>query len=240
VIIGIFILAGVVTPPDPITQTLVAVPLCGLYELGILGAFAAEGKKRDPIRWRKAWGKLKWVVAALVLLITFRGRIVDAYRAMDADAKVEARSARTAVPWLSVARNVLHAEPEGGYRVRETTGETWIAVAGGGRAALLRFRASTEPSLAVRTDSRSFQILSAPAGAVLWHCDLPTDARTEEVVAPLVAALETGGDETRAMARRILVATTSLPLDVDDRKAAEAVRAWIVPRADAPFPQPPL
>lgn len=43
VIVGIFVVAAIVTPPDPISQTLLALPMCLLYELGIiLGRFVAK------------------------------------------------------------------------------------------------------------------------------------------------------------------------------------------------------
>jgi sec-independent protein translocase protein TatC len=37
-IVGIFALAAIITPPDVVSQLLLAVPMCGLYELGILAA----------------------------------------------------------------------------------------------------------------------------------------------------------------------------------------------------------
>ncbi len=45
VIVGAFIIAAIVTPPDVISQFLLALPLCLLYELGILAAKLV--KKRD-------------------------------------------------------------------------------------------------------------------------------------------------------------------------------------------------
>jgi sec-independent protein translocase protein TatC len=38
VIVGAFVVAAVVTPPDVLSQLLLAVPLCLLYEVGILVA----------------------------------------------------------------------------------------------------------------------------------------------------------------------------------------------------------
>ena len=37
-IVGAFIVAAVVTPPDVISQLALAIPMCALYELGILAA----------------------------------------------------------------------------------------------------------------------------------------------------------------------------------------------------------
>ena len=36
--VGIFILAAVITPPDVVSQLLLAIPMCLLYEVGILAA----------------------------------------------------------------------------------------------------------------------------------------------------------------------------------------------------------
>ncbi|MBU1229016.1 MAG: twin-arginine translocase subunit TatC [Proteobacteria bacterium] len=47
-ILGSFILAAALTPPDAISQTMMAVPLCVLYEVGIWGAYFF-GKKK-PVR----------------------------------------------------------------------------------------------------------------------------------------------------------------------------------------------
>ncbi|MDP3425932.1 MAG: twin-arginine translocase subunit TatC, partial [Humidesulfovibrio sp.] len=46
-ILGAFIVAAALTPPDAISQTMMAVPLCVLYEVGIWGAFFF-GKKKKP------------------------------------------------------------------------------------------------------------------------------------------------------------------------------------------------
>jgi len=38
VIVGIFVLAAIITPPDIISQLLLAAPMCLLYEAGIIAA----------------------------------------------------------------------------------------------------------------------------------------------------------------------------------------------------------
>ena len=37
-IVGAFVVAAVLTPPDVLSQTMLAVPMCLLYEIGIFGA----------------------------------------------------------------------------------------------------------------------------------------------------------------------------------------------------------
>ncbi|MBF0612115.1 MAG: twin-arginine translocase subunit TatC [Magnetococcales bacterium] len=49
-IVGVFILAGILTPPDPYSQTLLAIPMLGMYELAIIGGRMIErslAKKRQ-------------------------------------------------------------------------------------------------------------------------------------------------------------------------------------------------
>ena len=48
VIVGAFIIAAVVTPPDVVSQFLLAVPLCVLYEVGILLARGIKARTEDP------------------------------------------------------------------------------------------------------------------------------------------------------------------------------------------------
>jgi sec-independent protein translocase protein TatC len=47
-ILVIFIIAAILTPPDVISQVMMAVPLMFLYEIGIVGA-RMFGKKQDPV-----------------------------------------------------------------------------------------------------------------------------------------------------------------------------------------------
>jgi len=48
VIVGAFIIAAVITPPDVVSQFLLAVPLCVLYEVGILLSRGIKARAEDP------------------------------------------------------------------------------------------------------------------------------------------------------------------------------------------------
>jgi sec-independent protein translocase protein TatC len=49
VIVGAFVVAAVLTPPDVLSQLMLAIPLCILYELGIvLAGFIKERSKAPP------------------------------------------------------------------------------------------------------------------------------------------------------------------------------------------------
>jgi len=47
VVVGAFVIAAVVTPPDVVSQFMLAVPLCVLYEVGILFARGIKPRKDD-------------------------------------------------------------------------------------------------------------------------------------------------------------------------------------------------
>ena len=46
-VVGAFVVAAVVTPPDVVSQFLLAVPLCILYEVGILVARGVKPRSED-------------------------------------------------------------------------------------------------------------------------------------------------------------------------------------------------
>jgi sec-independent protein translocase protein TatC len=48
VIVGAFVVAAIITPPDVISQIMLAVPMCLLYEVGILVAAVIERRSAAP------------------------------------------------------------------------------------------------------------------------------------------------------------------------------------------------
>ncbi|APV49749.1 twin arginine-targeting protein translocase TatC [Betaproteobacteria bacterium GR16-43] len=48
VIVGIFVVAAVVTPPDVVSQLSLAIPMCLLYEIGLLVARVVEKRRKAP------------------------------------------------------------------------------------------------------------------------------------------------------------------------------------------------
>ncbi len=46
-VLGVFVTAAVLTPPDPVSQVFLAVPLLGLYLLGVGAAWLSEGRTRS-------------------------------------------------------------------------------------------------------------------------------------------------------------------------------------------------
>jgi sec-independent protein translocase protein TatC len=47
-IVGAFVIAAVLTPPDILSQVMLAVPMCLLYEIGIIGARSVARRAAEP------------------------------------------------------------------------------------------------------------------------------------------------------------------------------------------------
>ncbi len=75
-ILGAFIIGAILTPPDPFTQFLLAIPLMGLYEIGILmsrlGAIPRDGQQSAFVQWRGfVLILLPTVLVATMILVQF-------------------------------------------------------------------------------------------------------------------------------------------------------------------------
>jgi sec-independent protein translocase protein TatC len=235
-ILLIFIVAGILTPPDPVTQPLVAVPLWLLYELGIVLAWAAEGARRAPVDWAR-WRRRGVIAAALLALVfVFRGRIARVWGGVDANQRA-LHATGDNLPWQAVAREVLRAEPEAGMRINDDPASPSVVVAAGTRVAVLRFSRAGGQAAILSPESRGFRVTVVPAGATVWSVDQPDGLRAGSVLDPVVRALRAGSQETRRTARVIAAAAAGIPLPEGDDEAASALEDWLASRRDAPFAQ---
>ncbi len=47
-IVGVFVIAAIITPPDVISQLMLAIPMCLLYEVGIIAAGWVTPREARP------------------------------------------------------------------------------------------------------------------------------------------------------------------------------------------------
>src|SRR4029077_11170241 len=132
-ILLIFIVAGILTPPDPVTQPLVAVPLCLLYELGIMLAWFAEGGKRQPVDWKRWRKRLVWIGAIAAVGFVFRKRLADVWGVYDANQRLETVAA-TKLPWPRLAKEIMSAPADSAIRINDDAAAPVLAIAAGGPA----------------------------------------------------------------------------------------------------------
>lgn len=115
-IFGTFIVSAIVTPPDYVSQLLMAFPTLALYELGIFLAWIAEGKNRSAIQW-KVWRKrlIASVVIAGVLYV-FSDRIRDYYAARKVAGKIVAKDEGQSIHYIELFRECAS---EFGFKAKE-------------------------------------------------------------------------------------------------------------------------
>ncbi|MSR74723.1 MAG: twin-arginine translocase subunit TatC [Planctomycetes bacterium] len=203
VILVIFIVAAILTPPDPVTQSLLAIPLCLLYELGIFIAWAGMGAQRPPINrvaLRRGLIKLALVIAIVYLMW---GHVVDFWENIQADDRRPAAEAG-----FHDARRIVAAALE-------------VDV-----AVILRTSASDEPLLyaalsakgpaliALRQDRRALQVIDrsadesviswTPSGATVWVAEQRREVAWDSILPGLWHAVRNGSEETAADARLLL------------------------------------
>ena len=87
-ILLIFIGAAVLTPPDPVTQCLMAMPLIGLYELGIYLSWLGMGKDRPPVVWKQIKPRVFKLVAVLALLAVLWTPLTNEWKKQKADERL--------------------------------------------------------------------------------------------------------------------------------------------------------
>ncbi|MEZ6196498.1 MAG: twin-arginine translocase subunit TatC [Planctomycetota bacterium] len=223
-ILGAFIVSAILTPPDAVTQVLMAMPLVGLFELGIFFSWLAMGKNRPPIdvaRWRRR-GLI--VVAVLGLVFLLQDRAVDAYRE-----RMVAWNLRTtdqdegdAIPYLAVfercrasrsafidftptraflveRRDLDEDESKGGATAREL----WVVGDGEKATAIEIVFRDSRITVTSAEGAPVARMLIAPSTQSM-DLRAPDDAGVSVLVDPLLAALENAGGEDAALIESLL------------------------------------
>jgi sec-independent protein translocase protein TatC len=130
-ILGTFVLSAVMTPPDYVSQCLMAAPTVALFELGIFLAWLSEGERRAPIAWRVWRRRFYWAAGIAALLLFFSTQIRDYYAGQSVASKVLQKDDGPGVPYLQLLgqSDALGFEPTALYRLAAPTEqrERWCA-----------------------------------------------------------------------------------------------------------------
>ncbi len=204
-ILVIFIVSGILTPPDPITQSLVAIPLCFLFEFGIILSSLATGKGLPSFKPKDLYRNLRIPLVIVGLLFVVREPLLKAWKRVDADGKVES-AATAVVPWPEVGAAVLGLAPTAALRIQESQlGRDFVVVAEG-RMAVLRFTLSNDAPVIVnpRLGGNSFRAVRVQSGAVVWKAEPLSDLNYGDVLPKLRNAVFAGSADSFNTATTIL------------------------------------
>ena len=117
----------------------------------------------------------------------------------------------------------LGAAPDAAIRINDDPAAPVLAIAAGGRAAVVRFTRSEEPAVVVSPESRGVPRDHDSGGRDAMEARASRrTSRTRDVLPHLIYALQTANEETRKAARAFLSAATGLTLPADDAEAAQA------------------
>lgn len=234
-IVGIFVLGALLTPPDPVTQLLMALPLVGLYETGIWLAWLGMGSGRTPLRWPLIRRRAAWFTAVALVIFLFRGHIWDLAMAHKVDKRLYEPSATEHPPLDQLASRLL-GEPVDGVMVLpvdEPPGSSLVAVLAGHGARVLRL----EPR------RRTYQVLDREEGGrglvfdhyrqerPLWRLRLPERVPYQAFVPQLLECLRYGSEKQVQVARSLLARLTGRDPQGGPEEVLKAFRAWFAEHA---------
>jgi sec-independent protein translocase protein TatC len=245
-ILGAFIVSALLTPPDPITQVLMAIPLLFLYELGVFFSWLALGENRpslDRERWIRR-GIIAAVVAVAVALL--QGVAREQYRArmLGFDLVNLEEDADEQIPYLSIFRRcafvdfepefalklekekMSDGELEGGAKSREF----WV-VGGGARA--LPVELIFRDSRIVVTDAGEggvARMLIQPSTQSM-ELALPQSVPGTRLVPNLIEGMRDASDEDYEPVEQLLFGLVGqrpegLAAGADRERSLEAWEAW--------------
>lgn len=242
-ILGLFVLAALITPPDPITQILLASPLVLLYELGIVMAWFGLGSDRGKIDWGHVGRTLRKPAILILLLVLLAGPLDEIRKADQADGRLlgQAEAAGALDPW----RRVLGEEPLTSFVVAEDGPDQWLVIRGSERVAIGKLTRTTRNFIPLDSDETAeggptYRFRLVEAGELLLTYQRPSEVAVELVVDGLLGSWEAASEGTVPELTRLLVALTG----VDgaggaerDAAFADRVRAWRDARAGQRFVQ---
>lgn len=238
VILGIFIVAAVVTPPDPVSQTLLAVPLCLLYELGIFLVWIGLGKDRTPVPWAVVRRRLRKLAVVVLVLFLFRGPLLDLWHRSRADAGVVAADSKHGPDVERFAGELLGAEVTALYRVVELKTIDRYAVVAGGKFFVIEVEKAWVKDRVTDRRGRGIEVEHNPGGLPVYRFHKPERVPYRDFVPVLLDALKDGSDDTVAVVRPVIEALTGAALDSDRERAVAALSSWYDLRKDAVLEQP--
>ncbi|MCB9833341.1 MAG: twin-arginine translocase subunit TatC [Planctomycetes bacterium] len=237
-ILGAFILGAILTPPDAVTQVLMATPICLLFELGIGFAWLLE-PEREAVDWKR-WRRRGLVLVGIAaILVYFQGELVDAYRGRLVTQRmrhaVDEEESNEGFPYFSLLDQLrsIDFKAKALFQIIPGDEEELVVVGDGKKAALLRFSYSDRRIQPMGAEGRATHFLVSNASHSVT-VELVDELPGLDFMGLLVLAIEQASEddlpELSAMAAALVGSNPpgvrSL-LEDDDASAHGAIKtAW--------------
>ena len=234
-ILGTFIVSAIVTPPDYISQILMASPTLVLYEFGIFLAWLAQGEERGAIHWAY-WRKRGYVLLAIVAILVLAKGPLSSYYAREAIAgKIRTSDEGQTVSYLALFAETrsLELKPTGALEMAEPEKgkETWL-VWGDDRAEVvdILFRDDRITKMSEEGETSRFLLQAASQSVAVTR----VTARDGAAIVPiLIEDAEKAGHDVRVLILRGLEKLTGekpkgapLAADASEASAEAALAGW--------------
>ena len=233
-ILGAFVVGALLTPPDVVTQCLMATPLLFLFEFGVFLAWLAEGPGRSAINW-KMWGK-RGLIALLIaaILWLFWDAIQASYRARDVSNRLVAEDGEGIVPYISAFQAtsfINDGEVSFAYRVDAiedqelfavgTEASTWVAE--------LNFSDNRLQVTAQEGETTRFILIQGGQGLAIRHARSRAEEALERLLKDAAAAKPEQASSLLRLAAGLLEnpsASLRPPSDASEDDIDTAIEAW--------------
>ncbi len=144
-ILGAFFFGALLTPPDAVTQILLALPLVFLFELGISCSWLVQGEGREPIDWARWKKRGLAVVVILITLVVFGDKIISSYRErlVSQNIRVFDDGRTEGLPYFELlegCKDFLGYKPDRLYVIRAEDDMETVVVGDGERSNILLFQ----------------------------------------------------------------------------------------------------
>ena len=243
-ILVIFVMAAILTPPDPITQLLLALPLLALFEFGLLLAWLSLGEERPALDRRLVWKRVR-ILLVVVLGVILVWRVGGpAWHRSQIDSRVAGETAEGDVDLMDLAGTVLQGRPDALFVADEQDRNLTLVARLGERTFVVKARPDMVHLVAHGIEAHSDGGVSAlasytPAARPMWHVERPAVVPLSAFVPGLLEGLAEGSDPTRELCRDLLVRVSGLRPDGDAEAALGAFRAWYGERGSESWLQDP-
>lgn len=236
-ILIIFIAGAILTPPDPVTQVLLASPLVLLYEVGIYLSWLGMGANRPPIDWAAAKPFLKKLLFAAVVIAVLWNPMMDAWQTQRAEERLYQDVEQSRPDVKAIARDVLNTDVLTAYRAAEEGREALVAVETADRVYVFKIRATRQKALVVDRDGTDPEgpkrsVTFMPQGQALFEFILLNEVAYREFVPQMIDDLDVDVDEVRSALRSMLEKVTGVGKGLDHDDAKSAFQKWLDAHAD--------
>ena len=236
-ILIIFIVCAVLTPPDPVTQCLMALPLIGLYELGIYLSWVGMGAARPSLDWGKVRAGLKKPLFVLVVLVVLYQPASNAWRVDRAEGRLFQTDDETRIDVRAFAEDRLNKPVLSAYRAAESGSEAVVVCDTADRAYVFLLRKTRRQAIVVDRsasgpDGVTMTVAFNPAGQSLFDIILVNEIGYSEFVPQMLTDFALGEDAICEALRPILVKLSGAGMDVADDAALQSWRDWYEAHAD--------